>query len=90
MAVELNDEEVPPLIDVIDAFHNGAREHEQQMFEAEIRFSAWSSGGDVLNSHTRELLAQRMNEARSATFREMRAVRMSTIDISLHAVTHVL
>ena len=33
--VELNDEEIPPLIDVIDILHNGAREYEQQMFEAE-------------------------------------------------------
>ena len=44
---ELNDERVPPLIDVIDALHNGAREHEQQILKTGIQFSAWSFGGDV-------------------------------------------
>ena len=31
-----------------------------------------------------------MNKARSAISREMKAVRLSTIDIPFHAVTHVL
>ena len=50
--------------------------------EAGIQFSAW-------NLHTRELTAQRMNELPSAISREMRDVRMSKIDVPLHAVTHV-
>ena len=40
---KLNDDEVPLVIDVIDAFHNGAREHKQQIFKVGIQFSAWSS-----------------------------------------------
>ena len=82
--MELNDEEIPPLIDVIDTFHNGAREHEQQLFEAGIQFSAWNSGGDVLNLHTRELSVQRMIAIRFATSREM-----STMKIPPHVATHV-
>ena len=88
--LELDDEEVPSLIDVIDAFRNGTREHEQQMFETGIKFSAGIPGRDVMNLYTREVLAPRMNEARSTIAREMRAVRMSTIDIPLHVVTQVL
>ena len=54
MKLELDDEEVPPLIDMIDGFRKGAREYQQQMLEAGIQFSAWSPGCDVLNLHTIE------------------------------------
>ena len=79
VGLELNDEKVSPLIDVIDAFRNGAREHEQHMLEVGIQFSVWSLGGGVFNLHTREVSAQWMNEARSAIAREMRTVRMSKL-----------
>ena len=63
---EPNNEGVLPLIDVIDALNNGAREHEQNKFEAGIKFRAWSSEGDVFNLHTREVLEQGMNEVQPA------------------------
>ena len=69
-------------------FHNGASEHEQQLFEVGIQFSAWNSEDDVLNLQTRELSAQRMNEIQSAISREVRDVRMSTMDIPSHVATH--
>ena len=78
------------MIDVIDALHNGTREHEQQIFKARIQFSSWSTRGDISNLNTREVSAQRMNKAQSAIAREMETVKMSTIDFPRHAVTQVL
>ena len=48
--VVLVNEEILPLIDLIDATHNGAKAHEQQMLAAGVQFSALIDGRDISNS----------------------------------------
>ena len=67
---EFDDEEISPLIELIEAGHNGAREHEQQILKAGIQFEVLNTERDISDMLTSEILAQRIVEVRLAIAQE--------------------